>query len=69
MAINIYNVHIKYKTHSIVRLNTVPSSEVPWSPVRPLKVLTVRTGFPTSYPGKGVACNLTEKIIFFFGMD
>merc|ERR1719422_2919129 len=58
-----------YTNYMIVRLNSVPSSEVPRSPVRPLEVLTARTGSPTSNPGQGVACNLSKKIIFFFGMD
>ena len=35
-----------------------------------LKVLTARTGSPTSNPDWfSVACNLRKKIIFFFGMD
>ena len=59
-----------YLSYAIVRLSFEPIREVPRSPIRPLEVLTARTGSPTSYPDSvRVPRNLQQKIIFLFRMD
>ena len=57
-------------TYIIAWLIFVPCSEVPRSPVRPLKVFTARAGSLAPDPDwVAVSKQVEQEIVFLFGMD